>query len=392
MAGLWGIGSTRAVVLGSASVVVLGVLGMGGSLAHGTPSGPSVAVKVPAGRTGELTGVAAVPHSSDVLALGLNGTTDNAKFFVGRRHHGRWQKLATPNLHGRCGVINAIAAGSSKSVFLGGATQLKCPTGGFVETAPAIWRLKGSKFVAQKLPALNAANSGAVGAISASSATNAWAVGSLYPGPTAAQEAFHWNGKKWSAVTIPAGYSQGMFAVSTSGPTNAWGLQSDYQLNQFSLVQWNGKVWTVVASEPTGMALTSVATSSAKLAYAVGFNNQDISHNHSFLLKFNGKTWSNVALPKVAVHSMLNGVTMHGRSAWIIGTEGAHPILLHSTGGVWKVENDPGKSYQLMAVNAASTAHAYAVGLHDVADSGSPSRTYFEMFSGHSWKGEPSKF
>jgi hypothetical protein len=275
----------------------------------------------------------------------LVGTQDNATFFVGHLHHGHWQKVKTPKLGGRYGSLTTIAAGSAGSVWLGGAIQLKA---GSLVTVPAIWRLKGGKFVAQKLPALSNLSS-AVSSISASSATNAWAVGGLYPGATAAQVAFRWNGKKWSAVTVPSGYSQGLYDVSVSGPTNAWALRSDYLASQDTFVHWNGKAWTVGEPAPTGVTLES------------------------------------------GVHTSLAAVSMHGKSAWAVGG-GAKPVLLHSTGGAWKVGNTPGKSYQLVAVSAATVSRAYAVGSFVIPESANPVKTFFDLFSGHSWKGEVSAF
>jgi hypothetical protein len=380
----------RKVVLGSVGVVVLGVLAVGGSVAHGTTTEPVIAAKAPAGIKGELSAVAAVPHSSDVWVIGSVGTTDNAKFFVARRHHGHWQKLKTPNLHGRCGSIDTIVAASAKSVWIGGDTQVTCHTGSSPTTAPAIWQLKGKKFVAQKLPKLSNL-SDSVASLSASSPKDVWAVGGLYPGQTTAQVAFHWNGKKWSAVTVPSGYSQSLYDVSASSPTNALALRSDYLAAQDVFVQWNGKVWTAGDPAPTGFSLAAVATSSAKLAYATGFASTG-SPEKSIILKYNGTTWSNVALPKVGVHSLLSAISMHGKSAWAIGDgNNGRPVLLHTTGGKWKVENSPGKGYQLFSVSAGSATHAYAVGDHVTPGSSNPSKTFFDAFAGHKWKGEPSK-
>jgi hypothetical protein len=381
----------RSVLLGSVGVLVLSAVVIGGSAAHGSPAGTTVAAKAPAATKGELIGVAAVPHSSDVWVIGSAGTLDNAKFFVARRHHGHWQKVKTPNLHGRCGSIDTIVAASAKSVWLGGAKQVSCHTGSIAQTAPAIWQLKGKKFVAQKLPKLSNL-SDSVDSVSASSPNDVWAVGGLYPGQTTAQVAFHWNGKKWSAVSVPSGYSQNLYDVSASSPNNAWALRSDYAANQDVFVHWNGKIWTAGDAAPTGFSLGAVATSSAKLAYATGYSNAG-SPEKSIILKYNGKTWSKVALPKVGVRSQLDAIAMHGKSVWAIGEgDKGRPVLLHSTGGAWKAENSPGKGYQLLSVSAGSATHAYAVGDHSTPASNIPTKTFFDAFAGHAWKGEPSKF
>jgi hypothetical protein len=377
----------RALALASVGALALGALAQGAPAAHAASAGIDAAAKAPAGSSGELSAVTAVPHSSDVWAIGSVGTVDNAHFFIGHRHRSRWQKVKAPNLGGRYGALNTIAAASARTVWLGGGRQLKASS---VATVPTIWRWSGKKFVAQKLPTLSNL-SNVVSSISASSATNAWAVGGLYPGPTAAQVAFHWNGKKWSAVTVPSGYSQNLYDVSTSGPNNAWALRSDYLASQTAFVHWNGKQWTENSIAPAGVTLSSVATSSAKLTYATGYSTTTSGGYRSVLLKFNGKTWSKVALAKSISHLLLGQISMHGKSAWVIGVSGARPMILHTTGDAWQAERSPGKGYQLTSVSAGSATHAYAVGDYTAPSSGNPPRTFFAALTGHSWKAEPSK-
>jgi len=376
----------RTLAIGSVAIAVLGVLVAGGSVARGAPAGMAARAKPPAASAGELTAVTAVPHSPDVWAVGSNGTVDNARFFVGQRHQGHWRAVKAPALAGRYGSLTTVAAGSARTIWLGGAKQQKAGP----QTMPAIWRLAGKKFVAQKLPALTDL-SDSVRSISASSATNAWAVGGFYPGQTAAQVAFHWNGKKWSAVTVPSGYSQTLYDVSTSGPNNAWALRSDYALSQSTLVHWNGKAWTLSTAAPAGVTLTSVATSSAKLAYATGFSTTTGGGYRSVLMMFNGTKWSTVQLAKSLGHAELLAVTMHGTSAWVIGVTATRPEILHSAGGGWKAEDSPGKDYRLFAISAGSASRASAVGYYDVPGSGKPSKTFFESCSARSCTGEPSK-
>jgi hypothetical protein len=376
-------------VLGLSCVLAVGGLVAGPSVAHGAPAPMSVAAKAPAGTAGQLTAVAAVPRSTDVWAIGSNGTTDNAHFFVGHFHHGHWHKVKTPNLHGRCGSIDTIVAASAKSVWIGGATQVACHSGQIAQTKPAVWQLKGNKFVLQKLPKLSNL-SDSVDSISATSPHNAWAVGGLYPGATAAQVALHWNGKKWSAVTVPSGFAQTMYDVNASGPDNAWALRSDYSASQDVFVHWNGKVWTVGDPAPTGITLTSVTTSSRTLAYATGIGSTGAER--SVILKFNGTKWSSLTLPKAAAHAGLAVVSMRGKAAWAVG-DGVHgAVLVHSAGGAWKTERSPSKNYRLVSVSAGSATRAYAVGSYDVAGGGHPPRTFFDVLKGHSWKAEPSKF
>lgn len=379
------IGTRGRVVLGSLSVVMLGMMSAGGAVAQGSRQPASATA--PVGTSGALSAVAAVPHSSDVWTTGAAGTgVDHDKFFVARRHHNRWQRVKTPNLGGRFGNLNAVAAASAKAVWIAGARQVQR-----TQALPAIWRWTGKRFRAQKLPKLFR-GAAAVRSMSASSSTNAWAVGSLdlaRGGPVA----LHWNGKKWSGVAFPGGpLGEPLVAVSTSSASNAWALRQDGVL-----VHWNGKVWSEHGKAPGEVQLVAIATSSPKLAYAVGFTLGSNARFRAAILRFNGKRWSRVRLAKGANYGLLLSVAMTGRSAWTVGSnttarEFHLPVLLHSTGGPWKSQQSLGRAFALNAVSSGSGGRAYAVGSYTQGAVVQVNRTFFELFDGHSWQGAPSEF
>jgi hypothetical protein len=378
----------RAVALGSLGVLMAGILAAGGAAAQGAPHrADAAAAKVPPGiAQATLSAVTAVPHSTDVWAIGGTGSgVDNEHFFTAHRHGGRWKRIKAPKLRGRYGVLDTFAAASPKAVWLGGGIQVAG-----IQNLPSIWRWNGKSFAAAKLPKL--AN-GAVDitSISASSATNAWAVGGIYPLGSGGQAALHWNGKKWSAVAFPEGLDfEGLSVVSTSGPDNAWAVRTDG-----ALVHWDGKTWSVDGAAPAGAQLTGVATSSPKLAYAVGSKPLPSGHQQTVIMRFNGKTWSTVKVAKSIDLVGLREVTMHGKSAWALGvhftSRSSVPVILHTSGGAWHAQNSPGgRSYEMTSISAASATRAYAAGFYyDFATA--QGRSFFDVFNGHRWNGTPSK-
>jgi hypothetical protein len=368
----------RVLTVLAAAAVAAGSLAVSGAAAHGAPAR---AAKVPSGESGSLLYAAAVPHSTQEWTVGHVGTgVDNFKYFELHRVNGHWKRVASPKLGGRYGVIDAMAAGSAKSVWLVGGMQ---QTPG-IQEEPVIYGWNGHSFARAKLPALDA-GAEAMTSVSASSASNAWAVGdyvALLNG-SGVQLSFHWNGHKW--LSEPGGPTE----VATAGPTSTFGLE-----NQNTLVAWNGSAWATVASAPSGFVLFDLATSGPKLAYAVG-QNQTTYPYRSAIMRWNGKTWSSVAVPKAAAHALLRSVTMHGKSVWAVGSRvsaAGHvsQLALHSTGGAWKVQQTLGTGYSLSSVSAASASKAFAVGAYTSRVSGAQ-RTYIDQGSGSHWKGVASK-
>ncbi|MGC9963271.1 MAG: hypothetical protein ABSE47_15415 [Acidimicrobiales bacterium] len=167
------------------------------------PAGASVQplrLTVAKATKGNLTIVTTVPHSSDLWALDVTGSLDNATYSLVRWHKGHVLSVKAPKIGGRYGGPDAMAAGGSSAIWLAGARQAVG-----IQELPAIWQWNGKSFVADKLPGDLENGAVAVGSISASSPTNAWAVGSdIWSSKTNEQVALHWNGKTWSEVATPA--------------------------------------------------------------------------------------------------------------------------------------------------------------------------------------------
>lgn len=382
MVGLEKAKTSSRVALGSVGILMLVLAATGGSVAQARAHPDLVRATVPAGTLGALNGVAAVPHSSDAWVIGELPGFNSDHFFVARRHNGHWQRMKTPNLGGLFGELDGVAAGSGKAVWIVGG---KVARGS--HEAPVIFRWNGKKFVSQKLPKVQRGDVD-VSSISASSAKNAWAVGGMHSVSTGDDVALHWNGKKWSAVPVPTGDdSEGLLSVSTSSARNAWALASDSEL-----FHWNGTAWAEDGTAPVAVQLVAVATSSPTLAYAVGYK---ATTERPVVLRFDGKKWSTAPLAKgVRGKGQLVSVTMHGASAWAVGTQEARndvitPLILHSTGRAWKPQQRLREGYTLNAVSAESAKRVYAAGGFEFESAG---KTFFDVDAGHGWTGVSSEF
>ncbi len=377
------------VVFASIGAVALGMTIGGGSLAGAAaPASAASSARSVAAADGSLGEVTTVPHSSDLWVMGqvLAGTRSGYQFFEARRHHGHWLRVKAPPIGANSGTLNTVVAGSSHDVWLGGAKQLSR-----IRVLPAIYKWTGKNFVAAKLPKLQKQYAGDTGvnAMSASAAGNAWAVGDLDL-PGGKQVALHWNGKKWSAVPLTLSFgTDGLRAVATSGPTNAWAATDG---ESTSLIHWNGSTWTAAGAVPSPDRIDAMAVSSPTLGYAVGYRLLPHSRYGTVILRYNGTSWDAAPIAKSVPECQVISVSMHGRSAWAIGAlnNSKGSVILHSTGGAWHVQRSTGRLNNLYAVAAGSVNRAFAVG--DFYDSAFVEKTYVDYYNGHAWKAVPSGF
>jgi hypothetical protein len=369
--------STRSAItrsLGVAATVTLAVaLGSpAGAAASSHPQRPSAAsAKQPRGTKGSFTSVSAVPHSSDVWALGVN-ETHGAANLIARRHNGKWHQ--EKDGLGSKGTVSALVAASSKLVWAAGVHG---------SNKPWIGRWNGKTFKTAKLPGVT---SGSFYAMAASSPTNAWAVGrATDPTNSSGFAAEHWNGKKWTQFPVP---NLILTSVSTTSPTNAWATAGQF------LLHWDGTSWVEYAKTAANAVLTSVAAISANKAVAVGYvTSTTTGATRTVIVRFNGTTWAQVPSPNPYEGDQLTSVSAHGSSIWAVGfgtsrVGATRTIIEHSTGGSWHLQHSPIGGYSsLNSVSAASAKRAYAVGSYRPS-SDVHQVTCFAAYKGHSWKAE----
>jgi hypothetical protein len=350
------------------SLVVAGVASLmlvpaGGAV--GAARGAATPAKVPPGSTGVFYHVSAVPHSADVWATGLLGSSNSArsKGFVAHRHDGRWQleKLGAGVGEGSATVL-VVAAASSTLVWAAGASS----------SGPWLGRWHGKAFTPVTLP--GPAPSGTFSALAASSPRNAWAAGNLEAssGPVAE----HWNGNKWSAVPLPT--AADVVSIAATSTNNAWAISGQ------DVLHWNRRSWAINKTLPGNVLLVSISASSSKDAYAVG---QNQTAGASYIMHFNGRKWSPISSPSLFQASQLTGVTMHGTSAWAVGSAGTG--ILHTSGGKWRAQS----THDVGGSGFADVSAEAANRVYEVGERGNyPTfRLSIALYNGHVWKALPAR-
>jgi hypothetical protein len=330
--------------------------------AAGSVQRPETASKhAPAGDAGDIYAISTVPHSGDLWALAGDGETScsQAHYFVLHRHQGRWSRVKGPKI-GRCGQLTSIVAASGHEVFIAGGRQAEQ-----IQNIPSVYRYSGGHWTLQKTAEYCDGETD-VEALAASSTHNVWAAGAMWPCPADdAQAMLHWGGRSWATVGYPTPSNEGIRSISTSSTGNAWGVEDDG-----TFVHWDGKTWAETLSAPAGDQIDGIATSSPTVVYAVGaYENPTTLKVTPAILRFNGKAWVKVRIAKGTGGVSLSHVAIHGRTAWAIGsrynasTDTDHPVVMRTTGGIWKVlKTKLPKNYNLNSISAASSSHAYIGG------------------------------
>ncbi len=241
-------------------------------------------------------------------------------------------------------------------------------------------------------------------AVAATSAANAWAVGSIGPGPgdrsAVSPLIEHWDGTAWSAQSFAVPTSGGQFtAVAATSADDAWAVgytgEASEGTGQTTMIEhWDGSTWTRVPSpDPAGQGniLQGVTTISADDAWAVGYTTTDSGVYKSLTEHWDGSAWSVVTSPdddtnlwKVSAGS--------ADDVWAVGYTGqcghgggkCTTVAMHWNGSTWTVASTPDPSSRylnaLLGVTVIAGDDVWAVGSTDFGS------TLIEHWDGSHWR------
>jgi hypothetical protein len=219
-----------------------------------------------------------------------------------------------------------------------------------------------------------------------------------------ANQALHWNGRKWSQVPAPSpgGTTSGAFSVLNyvrcTSSVDCWAV-GDYGSHNTSIVlnqalHWNGRRWSPVPIPNPGRTaqaafdeLGAVRCSSPADCWAVGlFAQRPGPENAVFrneALHWNGRRWSQVTTPDpggtgaTAFNGLFGVACASSSNCWAIGSYGTSGVkpqtrlnqALHWNGRKWSQVSAPnpdgtatGASNVLIDATCTSPASCWAVG------------------------------
>lgn len=223
-------------------------------------------------------------------------------------------------------------------------------------------------------------------AVTATSRTDAWAVG--YEGaqsgiPDGYPLVVHWNGRRWSHVTLPASTRElNLFtSVVAANARNVWTEGIDYATQTFGVFHFDGARWTEVplpadVAEPGEMAMTRDGhlwlTGIAHLGSAI-------------VVRWTGHGWAHIASPPLT--SAPSGiVVLSDTDIWVTGppTE-----FYHWNGRRWSratttVSTTGGGLPYLAALRPSDVWAAGSLG-YNPNPHGGPAPAGLAHWDGHTW-------
>jgi hypothetical protein len=204
-----------------------------------------------------LNGVAAVPGSTDVWAVGGAEFADFSRHALIERWtpNGGWELIAGPTATGS--VFNGVAALGASDVWAVGST------GGIGGQTTLAAHYDGTSWSTVATPNANTINK--LNAVSAAGASDVWAVGSAIKSTTDGVSQYrtlieHFNGASWSTVPSPnvGAASNELTGVAARSANDVWAV--GYRIDASGQIpvaktlwmHWNGTRWSVVTSANAG--------------------------------------------------------------------------------------------------------------------------------------------
>jgi len=212
---------------------------------------------------------------------------------------------------------------------------------------------------------------GVLAGVSARSPDDVWAVGEV-GGDTGVARTLveHWDGSRWSVVSSPnpGRFGDTLAAVTALSPTDVWaaGTARTAKYNAVALIEhWNGRRWRPVPTPPVGdeSDLRAIAAVSANDIWAVGV------HDLAFTLTehWDGGSWHVVPSPSPTNDCILQGVTaLSSNDVWAVGSMAdSRPLTMQWNGTGWTIVSSPQRHAalsSLAAVSADSHGRLWAAG------------------------------
>jgi hypothetical protein len=280
---------------------------------------------------GELSAITVV-NARDAWAVGDTGGPAHPRTLILHWNGTAWSAVTSPApIAG--GTLSAVTANAK-----GGWAVGSISTGPSVpQTSPLIFKLTGTKW-SRVDPGFGTGTGVALDGVAVTSSGTTFATG-LYTGMISGELA-RWNGKSWNWVTsFP---EQGTYhwlnaiAAGPHGTAFALGVNTAAGGGVIS-IEWTGHAWTK-APAPSWAGPEAVASAPGGAVWAAGSYSSG-SVGRSLVLRWNGRAWTRVPTP--ATIAQLNGLGFASASyGWAVG--GANPysgtpktFILHWNGHTW---------------------------------------------------------
>ena len=244
-------------------------------------------------------------------------------------------------------------------------------------------------------------NSSGVDELAAAGAGSAWSAGSICANASCSRNTLvvhHWNGKAWTAVSVPKAYVNSSAELGDSAVAaasgNAWIMNSVAAGagNATAVLHWTGRGWGATAKLPA--IVTSAVATSATNAWALGAAATSASSGAPYAAHFNGRKWAAVRVPV----SGLRASATSAKNIWVAGfsavSSSGLPVLgiMDFNGKTWRTT--PAPRLGLKAKQAAFPAGIAALSATNVwvagmilslSPTGAPPKAFLIHWNGTKW-------
>jgi hypothetical protein len=243
-------------------------------------------------------------------------------------------------------------------------------------------------------------------------AGDAWAVGAETAGVSRTR-VLHWDGATWQLVPSPNSEpnSEILSGVVALAPDDAWAVGGYTRFGEYHQSLMRYSPWCPPTATPTPSPLPACTlgwrdvsppsstplvmegVSAGANTWAVGYTGPE-TDTRAVVLRREGSTWTQAALPPIPGSSVLHGVAARASDdAWAVGTaqEGLQGLALHWDGQAWRsvpVPSIGSLTNYLSAVAVRAVDDAWAVGSADASDP--PQVALIEHWDGQSWHPVPA--
>lgn len=215
----------------------------------------------------------------------------------------------------------------------------------------------------------------------------------------------------WQNIYTPTPNGNGILTAVAAipGTNHLWsvGFTNPAGYQQTLIERWDGTAWSVVPSpnRPQGNNyLQGVAATAPNDAWAVGRAEPSGGGTNTFILHWDGTSWSPVPSPNIAIYQQLSGVAVESpKSVWAVGYyyssgHGQQTLIEHWNGTSWSIVPSPNvgtRENKLEAIttipsvaSSPSASRVWAAGYY-YRDDGLPS-TLVQRWDGTRWNVVPS--
>ncbi len=262
------------------------------------------------------------------VIMSISGVAPNDVWAVGRsrsatlamRWNGSsWNVIPSPNAGDSENDLFGVAAISANDAWAVGQYTSYAKQPYTINILIEHWN--GLNWTVYNNPELGSAE-GSLKSISVISASDIWAVGEANVKPLAV----HWNGVKWRVVQIPGTDEElELNTVAAASSNDVWAAGQSYQ-GRYSIVHWDGAVWQSVQSSAPQLhvafdSAVALAPDNVWMIRRTWQSSGDYDQDQRQLMRWDGKAWSEIALPTSMANAHLTTITKDAvGNVWLAGS------------------------------------------------------------------------